>query len=115
MCASRELDKHGYNTIERGQIDIKGKGEMTTYLLLGSPTDPNIMKLTDDTWEKYVQDGKRKMVSLSTDVTQEKLISKVAESSGCNGSENRCIVGDEKNKQVAPLLRKRSSMFCSLM
>lgn len=33
----RELKDAGFNIQERGQIEVKGKGPMTTYFLLGNP------------------------------------------------------------------------------
>lgn len=33
----RELQDAGFDIKERGQIEVKGKGQMTTYFLMGNP------------------------------------------------------------------------------
>lgn len=37
------MDDRGYNIIKRGAINVKGKGLMTTYFVLGNTLNPNII------------------------------------------------------------------------
>ena len=42
----REIQSDGYVIVKRGTIEIKGKGDMTTYLLLGSESSGDMLPLS---------------------------------------------------------------------
>ncbi|KAK2856698.1 hypothetical protein Q5P01_005433 [Channa striata] len=54
----RELKDAGFNIQERGQIEVKGKGLMTTYLLFGNPllSEDSIMGREDEGTFLYKED-----------------------------------------------------------
>ena len=51
----RKLVGHGYNLVKRGNIEVKGKGIMKTYLLLGNKETPDLLTLTDELRKKYIK------------------------------------------------------------
>lgn len=59
-----ELENAGFNIQERGQIEVKGKGQMTTYFLLGNllVSEDGIMGKEDGGTCLYTEDlrGQRK-------------------------------------------------------
>lgn len=64
LVLHRALQHQGFDIVERGEIEVKGKGKMTTYFLRQNlcASENEIMGLTEDILGNVDSDGKQREI-----------------------------------------------------
>ncbi|XP_062981556.1 guanylate cyclase soluble subunit beta-2-like [Elgaria multicarinata webbii] len=110
------LPQHAFEMVERGEIEVKGKGKMRTYFLRQNlyATENEIMGRAEETSgnadDALESQGGKEIVMMKYADCQERLTARnVEHGEVVKGSESYCPRGDELQEENEPSLRNQSS------